>query len=98
MTEFINDFYLEKIAQAEIKDVVHNDELVIDALLYDWQMWHYNYQITILPWKSIKIINYGFGLELDDNLDQLLNARIQKNIIQKLEPALLGTISKHKNA
>jgi hypothetical protein len=96
MIGFIRKNYMQKIADAEA-DQVHSDAAIIGALQCDWQMWHYHNQITVLPFKSRKIINYGFGLSTEDILDQQLNVRIQKSIIEKYDSALLKSILPSKN-
>lgn len=100
MTKYIRDRYLEKIKSSEehvktIDDL--KEEKIIEILEQDFQMWHFDDTITILPWKSRNIIYYGFGLGTDDILDQLLNARIQHTIISELAPELLETITTYKN-
>ena len=96
MSRFIRKNYLNKIAEVET-DEVRTDAEIMNALAYDWQMWHYHNQITIMPWKSQKIINYCFGLSSEDIIDQLLNTTIQKRIIENLDSALLDSISDYKN-
>lgn len=96
MTSFIKNHYLDKIKSMEEGDKVE-DVQIMKVLENDFQMWHYNETITVLPWKSRNIIRYGFGLDTADILDQLLNARIQHNIISALAPELLETITTHKN-
>jgi len=96
MSRFIRKNYVDKVAVAEMEKV-HTDAEIINALTYDWQMWHYHNQITIMPWKSRKIINYGFELSSEDIIDQLFNTTIQKRIIENLDPSLLDSISKYKN-
>lgn len=96
MSRFIRKNYVDKVAAAEA-DAIRTDAEIINALTYDWQMWHYHNQIMIMPWKSRKIINYCFGLSSEDILDQVLNTTIQKRIIENLDSALLDSISKYKN-
>jgi hypothetical protein len=95
MTDFIKTYYMEKIATPKPDGYTLDD--VINALATDYQMWHYNEQIMLLPYKSKKIMEYGFSLDIDSIISQVMSATIQKTIIERSNPALLDTIYKHKN-
>ena len=96
MTAYIDDRqYMEKINKTKPDDLKLDD--VFKVLLLDYQMWHYNNQITFMPYKSIKIIEYGFSLDIPGILEQITEVGVQKKIIESINPKMLDFITPYKN-
>jgi len=69
----------------------------INVAINDFQMWHVDNTITFTPLRNRQIATECMYADIDAILDQVIHAGISKEIINRLNPKLLDTISKHKN-
>jgi len=74
-----------------------SQEEIFRIILSDYQMWHIEDTITVMPFKNSKILEISHCLKPNDALNQGLHAIIQHKIIEKRDPSLLTTLSKSKN-
>lgn len=70
---------------------------LLNVLVNDHQHWHLGNTITWTPFKDIELIKIMLRLSKSDMLDQIFDAKINKNIIKKLKPELLDVLSETKN-
>jgi hypothetical protein len=70
---------------------------IIDINCNDFQLWNLGNTITWTPFKDLKLLKLCLSINPDDLTTQILDATLNKLIIQKLYPAALSLISKHKN-
>lgn len=69
----------------------------INVAINDFQMWHTDNTITLTPLRNKHIATECMYADADAILDQVIHAGISKEIIKRLNPKLLNTLSKHKN-
>lgn len=85
----------------EIKSEFVSKEDLVNQILNvnanDWQHWHLGETLTWTPFKDLSITQSVLSLDTQDFLQQILDARLNKIIIEKLWPPALGLISKTKN-
>lgn len=65
--------------------------------LNDWQHWHIGNTLTWTPFRDLEILKLIARLSLDDLKDQLMNSKIQLELIQRNNPNLLTYMSTNKN-
>lgn len=63
----------------------------------DNQHWHLNNTITWTPFKDLEITNKILSLPFDDIIDQIIDAKLNKNVINAMSPDVLNGISDTKN-
>lgn len=63
----------------------------------DHQHWHLNNTITWTPFKDLKIINNILSLPVDDIIGQIVDASLNKKVIEVMAPDVLNIISDTKN-
>ena len=99
MKGFFNQKYKEKLAKRNICKEGKKDcfEQVANIMVNDFQMWHYNRILTFTPYRNIDIAVKCLYADVDTILDQVLHAGVSKDIIKRLNPSNLKTISNHKN-
>lgn len=99
MKGFFQSKYLEKMQKnkTEFPDRVNGFEHTANVMLNDFQMWHLNNTLTFTPMRNIPIAVECLYADSDAILNQVIHAGISKDIIKKLNPSNLETLSKHKN-
>ena len=99
MKGFFQSKYLEKMQKnkTEFPDRVNGFEHTANVMLNDFQMWHLNNTLTFTPMRNIPIAVECLYADSDAILNQVIHAGISKDIIKKLNPANLETLTKHKN-
>ena len=70
---------------------------LINFALHNHQHFHLGNTLTWTPLKDIRLLNLFFSVTDDDIIDQILNNRVEKYIIEKQNKKLLKYISKNKN-
>jgi len=72
-------------------------EHILKICINDHQHWHLGNTITFTPFKDIELLR--LTLELDDKniLSAIVDASIQRALIEKNEPKLLEFLAKNKN-
>jgi hypothetical protein len=71
---------------------------VRDWVMNDFQMWHKDDTITFTPLRDRKILKACLQAEPDAIIRQCVHAELSTEIIRRLNPKNLDTISQHKNA
>lgn len=93
--------YARQQQDHEIQQAIKSKQTTADYILRmcinDHQHWHLGHTITFTPFKDIQLLQ--LTLELDDQniIHAIVDASIQKALIQKNEPELLNYLAKNKN-
>lgn len=78
-----------------------NDEslkkYLYDTILYDYQMWHFDNNMTFSPFFDVRIADVMMRLSIDDIINNALSGIIQRKIIERFNPQLLSILSDFKN-
>lgn len=78
----------------------NEDELrayLFDTIFRDYQMWHIDNNMMFSPFADIRITETVHRMSLDDIIENSRNGTIQRNIIKRFKPELLGLVSDFKN-
>lgn len=77
----------------------HNDLVrqICNINVNDHQIWHLGNTITWTPFKDIELTKLILRLPTQDIVDQILTAKLSKNLIRKLSPRVLSILSNNKN-
>lgn len=70
---------------------------IIDQLLNDYQHWHIGNTLTWTPFLHVDILMAVLSMSAEDLVQQALDAKLSKMIIEKLAPRYLQYISTYKN-
>lgn len=93
--------YEKQTQDSQISQAIQHKETTQDYILRmcinDHQHWHLGNTITFTPFKDIELLK--LTLELDDEtiISAIVDASIQRALINKNEPALLNFLAKNKN-
>jgi asparagine synthetase B (glutamine-hydrolysing) len=93
--------YARQQQDEQIQEAIQSKQTTADYILRmcinDHQHWHLGHTITFTPFKDIQFLQ--LTLELDDQniIHAIVDASIQKALIQKNEPELLNYLAKNKN-
>ena len=90
----IDIFKQEKKVFAHKKDMIF---YILNILINDHQHWHLDNTICFTPFKNIELPNIVMNLEKDILIEQMLDAKINKDLILKNNPDDLQLLSKYKN-
>lgn len=71
---------------------------LVDINCNDFQLWNLGNTITWTPYKDVKLLKLCLSINPDDLTAQILDAALNKLVIQKLYPNALSLLSKHKNS
>jgi hypothetical protein len=88
------------IFKQEKKVFAHKEEMILyilNILINDHQHWHLDKTICFTPFKNIELPNIVMNLEKDILIEQMLDAKINKDLILKNNPDDLQLLSKYKN-
>jgi hypothetical protein len=72
-------------------------ELIVDNVMNDHQHWHLGHTTTFTPFKDAELLRMVLSLSDDDLCREMADAQIQKQLIQRMEPALLDYLPPNKN-
>jgi len=90
----IDIFKQEKKVFAHKKDMIF---YILNILINDHQHWHLDNTTCFTPFKNIELPNIVMNLEKDILIEQMLDAKINKDLILKNNPDDLRLLSKYKN-
>lgn len=90
----IDIFKQEKKVFAHKKDMIF---YILNILINDHQHWHLDNTVCFTPFKNIELPNIVMNLEKDILIEQMLDAKINKDLILKNNPDDLQLLSKYKN-
>jgi hypothetical protein len=68
-----------------------------NTIFVDYQMWHFDNNLTFNPFFDIRITDVMMKLSIDDIIINAINGTIQKNIVKRFNPQLLSILSDYKN-
>ena len=68
-----------------------------NTIFVDYQMWHFDNNLTFTPFFDIRITDVMMQLSIDDIIINALNGTIQKDIVKRFNPQLLSILSNYKN-
>lgn len=68
-----------------------------NTIFFDYQMWHFDNNLTFNPFFDIRITDVMMQLSIDDIIINAMNGTIQKNIVERFNPQLLSILSDYKN-
>jgi hypothetical protein len=79
-----------------------DDDLALKKYLYktifvDYQMWHFDNNLTFNPFFDIRITDVMMQLSINDITFNAMNGIIQKLIVHRFNPKLLLILSQFKN-
>jgi len=64
----------------------------------DWQHWHIGNTLTWTPLRDLEIFKLFLRLPIEDQIDQFLDSKITKNIIERNCPGLSRLVADQKNS
>jgi hypothetical protein len=70
---------------------------ILNILVNDHQHWHIDETLFFTPFKNLKIAEILLGLPKNDLLQQVLDARFQKELIKNIDSSKITFLSKFKN-
>ena len=79
-----------------------DDDLALKKYLYktifvDYQMWHFDNNLTFNPFFDIRITDVMMQLSINDITFNAMNGIIQKLIVHRFNPQLISILSEYKN-
>jgi hypothetical protein len=75
----------------------HNYQLC-DKNLNDWQHWHLGNTLTWTPLRDLDIFKLMIRLPIDSAIEQILDSKLSKELIAKINPEFVHMISDQKNS
>lgn len=78
-------------------DVWEHNSKILDMNINDHQHWHIDNTISFTPFKDIKLFEPLLGVSKELLVQQAKDARINKMLIEKLDPKKLSVVSDQKN-
>ena len=72
-------------------------EYLYDTIFFDYQMWHFDNNMTFSPFFDIRISDTMMKLSIDDITKNALNGTIQRKIVERFNPQLLLILAEFKN-
>ena len=70
---------------------------ILNICANDHQMWHLNNTLTWTPFKDLRILSTVLKLESTELLEQILDAKLSKQLIAKYDPTAINILSDFKN-
>ena len=68
-----------------------------NTIFVDYQMWHFDNNLTFTPFFDIRITDTMMKLSIDDITTNAMNGTIQKDVVKRFNPQLLSILSDYKN-
>lgn len=99
MLGFFNKNYKHKLKKDSLafKDVGTAVNHVRDWVTNDFQMWHKDHTITFTPFRDREILKTCLHADPDTIIRQCVHAELSMEIIRRLNPGNLESLSQHKN-
>jgi len=79
------------------KDEQELKKYLYNTIFVDYQMWHFDNNLTFSPFFDIRITDTMMKLSIDDITINAMNGTIQKNIVERFNSPLLLILSDYKN-
>jgi hypothetical protein len=102
--KYHSHYYLRKKHKHEYDEVDESNlnldqarQQIIDRNYFDYQHWHLGNTLTWTPLNDLKIINIMLNFSYAGIRNQLLDASISKQLIERNNPRLLKLVSASKN-
>lgn len=93
--------YQKQSQDSEILQAIKNKQTTKDYILRmcinDHQHWHLGNTITFTPFKDIQLLSLTLELDDENIIHAIVDATIQRALIQKNKPELLQFLSTNKN-
>ena len=70
---------------------------ILNINVNDHQHWHLGNTITITPFKNLNLTKIILGMPVENILDQILDAKINKDIMSKFNKSFLELLTPQKN-
>lgn len=70
---------------------------LLDRAANDYQHWHLGNTLTFTPMRDLEILRLCLSLCWADQVDQMLDAGVSRELIQRNDPKLSGLLSPEKN-
>jgi hypothetical protein len=95
------NIYNSQRQDPHIKSIIINKKSVTDYILgmclNDHQHWHLGNTLTFTPFKDIRILSTMLEMEKTDLAFCIADARLQRTLIARNNPALLSCLDQYKN-
>lgn len=95
------DIYNAQRSNPELKAIISNkkdvQDYVMGMCINDHQHWHLGNTLTFTPFKDIRILATMLEMEKNDVVESVIDAKLQKALIQRNDPALLSCLDQYKN-
>jgi hypothetical protein len=95
------DIYNAQRADPAIKAMIPNKKDVQDYIMgmcvNDHQHWHLGNTLTFTPFKDIRILATMLEMEKNDIAECIADAKLQRTLIERNNPALLSCLDQYKN-
>ena len=72
-------------------------EQILNINLHDHQHWHFDNTLTLTPFKDLELLKRMLKLPQEDQIDQIMNAGISKELLSMNDESLLEGLSNRKN-
>ena len=73
------------------------NDYIMGMCINDHQHWHLGNTLTFTPFKDIRILATILEMEKNDIVESILDARMQRELIKRNNPALLQYLDEYKN-
>lgn len=99
MKGFFNSRYRKKIKKHvdKFSELKQGIEHTANVALNDFQMWHTDHTLTFTPYRNTEMAVRCLYADCETILDQVIHAGVSKEIIRRLNPYNLESLSSHKN-
>jgi hypothetical protein len=87
----------DPVMQAIYKDRQSLQKHLLDRVANDHQHWHLGNTLTFTPMRDLEILRLCLSLPWADQMDQMLDSGISRELIQRNDPKLSGLLSPEKN-
>jgi len=95
------DIYNAQRVNPEIQKILPNKKEVQDYIMgmciNDHQHWHLGNTVTFTPFKDIRILATVLEMEKNDIAECIADAKLQRTLIARNNPALLSCLDQYKN-
>jgi hypothetical protein len=79
------------------KNIDNLNSQIVNTISNDYQHWHLGNTLTWTPFKDIEILKICLNLNAQDLTDHVINATINKGVIEKMYPSARLIVSRQKN-
>jgi hypothetical protein len=85
-------------SQTNTSSFVDTMKLCCDYNLNDWQHWHLGRTLTWTPLRDLEIFKLIASLPIEDLKQQIMNSKVQLELIKRNNPKILEYLSSQKNS